>query len=98
MDPTTIFVNLGLETYVEMSLEQATKFVAARTRALETAVSSLKAAEFQIKANIRLMYEVNKSMHFFTANPSPFFLLAFSHISREILVSFVPGSTGNPKN
>ncbi|OQV14392.1 hypothetical protein BV898_11370 [Hypsibius exemplaris] len=57
VDPTTMFINLGLETYVEMPLEQASKYVAARTKALEAAVNSLKGAEFQIKANIRIMYE-----------------------------------------
>ncbi|GAV05781.1 hypothetical protein RvY_15859-1 [Ramazzottius varieornatus] len=68
-DPTTIFINIGLETYVEMDLPQASKFVAARAKGLEAGIQSSKTAQQRIKANVRIMLEgLRKIQHLdFTA-------------------------------
>ena len=53
-----MFINIGLDTFVEMDLSQASKFVAARIKGLEAGVQSTKLAQHRIKANVRIMLEV----------------------------------------
>lgn len=57
-----MFVNLGLEIFVEMDLDQAAKYVSRRIEGLENAVKTLKNTEYQIKANIRIMLEVSRTI------------------------------------
>ncbi|XP_055339766.1 protein UXT-like [Paramacrobiotus metropolitanus] len=69
VDPCTMYVNLGLDVYVEMPLAQASKYVTARINSLTSTVESLKKAEYQIKSHIRVVLEGLRQMQSISAEP-----------------------------
>jgi prefoldin alpha subunit len=56
-DPSKIFVEIGLGFYLELTLDEAEKFISKKVSALEDKSQQLTEQASKIKANIRLVLE-----------------------------------------
>jgi prefoldin alpha subunit len=56
-DPSKIFVDVGLDFFVELTLEEALNFIGKKTKTLEKQVEELRDQACVIKANIKLTLE-----------------------------------------